>query len=355
MNIASLEVRNLRVIREARIEPVAHINLIEGGNGAGKTSLLEAIFLLARGRTFRSSRYGSLVTAEARELSLKGQIVNGDDCGVVELVFGAGSRKRLLENGNLVPRMRDLRDRIQVRVVVENSQRLLEGEPAMRRLFLDWNLFHVEQHYARLRSTFRRILGQRNAWLRGGAPGSRVWDDAYIEVSEKITSLRERYVRELSNELQRLHRQQPEFPLLQTKLDQGWPPEKTLADALCSSFSQDIVRGYTRFGPARADLCVNVSGSTGIGSRGRAKVFVCLLQLAAQRIEHIRSQRNCVWLVDDLGAELDSRATFGMLDAFVGTGEQIFLTARERTEAMLSLGNREQCRVFHVEHGDFTL
>jgi DNA replication and repair protein RecF len=314
---------------------------------------LEAIFLLARGRSFRGARYGGLLTTNTQKLRLKGEIVEGEVRGALELVLGAG-RKRLFDNGKRVQRVRDLKDRIRVRAVAENSQRLLDGGPAIRRLFVDWNLFHVERDYMDLYSSFRRIFDQRNAWLRKGGSGLRVWDDAYIDLSEKVSLFRERYAMELSVELERLHRHQGAFPLLRATICRGWPAEKTLGDVLSASFRQDILRGFTRFGPARADLSINVSGSPGIGSRGQAKIVVCLLQLAAQRIEQERSQRSCVWLLDDLAAELDARSSFDILEAFVGTDAQIFLSCREKGVAEESIIGMDRCRMFHVEHGEFS-
>jgi DNA replication and repair protein RecF len=353
VNIVSLEIRNLRVIRRARIDPGPHVNFLIGGNGAGKTSFLEAIFLLARGRTFRSSRCGALLTTKMQKLSLKGHVEGENICGAVELVFVEG-RKQLFVNGRQVQRMRDLRDRIHVRVIAENSQRLLEGEPAIRRLFLDWNLFHVEHNYSNLHSSFRRTLDQRNAWLRKGGGGLRVWDDAYIDLSEKLTAVRERYTEELSEELAKLHGEQRNFPILSARLSKGWPPELALGDALSSSLFHDVRRGFTRFGPARADLRVSVGGSPGIGSRGQVKISVCLLQLAAQRVQQARSGRACVWLLDDLAAELDNYAFMEIFNAFVGADAQIFLSARQKLAIEESIIGRDHCRVFHVEHGKFS-
>lgn len=350
VRVSSLDIKNLRIIREARIEPAERVNWIIGGNGAGKTSLLEAVFLLARGRSFRNSRYGSLLTNGAQKLSLKGRVAGEDRRGTVELVFGSG-RKRLFENGHLVRRVRDIKDRIQVRVIAENSQGLLEGEPALRRLFLDWNLFHVEQSYADMHSSFRRILTQRNAWLRRGAAGPRVWDDAYIDLSEKITTIREKYVKELSHALEQLQQSHPVLPLVRTVLRRGWPDGKALGDVLSASFQQDLQRGYTRLGPARADLLVSINGLPGIGSRGQVKVAVCLIQLAAQNVGRERGNGPCVWLLDDLGAELDRFAVSRVWEAFLGAEEQIFVTDRDADTAFSSAKEIKHSQVFHVEHG----
>jgi len=281
---------------------------------------------------------------------VKGNILDDGVRGTVELVSEAG-RKRLFENGDLVRRARDLQERLQVRVIAENSQRLLEGEPALRRLFLDWNLFHVEQRYAELHSSFRRMLAQRNAWLRKGAPGPRVWDDGYIDLAERITTLRETYTRKLSFELDKLGQMYPTFPLVRTFLDRGWPAEKGLGDALSTSFRQDLQRGYTRFGPARADVCISVNGAAGIGSRGQVKVAVCLLQYAAENIDQERRKGACVWLLDDLRAELDASAAAALWEAFLNKDEQIFTTGRDAEAARAATGASRRSRVFLVEQG----
>jgi len=271
--------------------------------------------------------------------------------GTVKLVGGRG-RRRLFDNGNQVHRVRDLKDRIQVRVIAENAQGLLDGEPSVRRLFLDWNLFHVERGYADLHSAFRKILAQRNAWLRSGAHGPAIWDGAFIDLSEKISRIRNRYAEHLSVMLESLKRKHPRFPLLRVSVDRGWPSEKTLGDALSAAFGRDLQRGYTSVGPARADLQITIDGICGIGSRGQVKLAVCLIQYAAQSVVSERGAADaCVWLLDDLDAELDAKTTASLWDAFLDTKEQIFVTGRDQDAANLTTHGLPQARVFHVEHG----
>lgn len=353
MRISLLEINNLRVIRKLRIEPVAGVNWIVGGNGAGKTSLLEAIFLLARGRSFRSSRHGNLLRDGETGLSVKGTIIGDGKRGTIEMVASTGGRKRLLENGAPVRRVLDLKERIQVRILTENSQILLEGEPAIRRMFLDWNLFHVEHRYTDLYSSFRRVLGQRNAWLRSGALGSPVWDAEYIALSEKITSFRRRYVDLLSAEISSLNSRVPSQFKLEISLLAGWPEKQSCADAIKDGFLEDQRRGFTKYGPAKADLRVSVSGNARVGSRGQSKVAACLLQYAAQKVlEKREAHRSCIWLLDDLRAELDVLATENLWDLFLETQQQIFLTGRGRNSVLSAVGDGNRIPVFHVEHGD---
>lgn len=350
MRIVSLHIRNLRAISESFLEPGHDINWIVGLNGAGKTSLLEAIFIMARGRSFRSSRHGPLIRKIASELRISCRLHSHGVNRVLDFV-SAGGRSRLCNNNNVIRRGRDLGKQIQVRIVTENSQRLLEGQPDVRRLFLDWNLFHVEQSYADLLANFRRVLSQRNAWLRCGASGPPVWDEEYISLADKITEFRRLFVDRLQVELDSVDTAALRVPRLHLALRQGWPEDADLKNVLAASFLTDTRRGFTRFGPARGDLLAQFDGIPGVGSRGQSKIAVILLQLGAQKVLESHSDASCIWLLDDLRAELDSERYSAIWRLFVETQRQIFVTSLEDPGLSGRPLFAESVKMFHVEHG----
>jgi DNA replication and repair protein RecF len=350
LHLETLEISRLRNISRLFLQPDGRFNWITGGNGAGKTTLLEAIYLLARGRSFRGAKHGNIVQVGQPDARIAGRFNFGEG-RFVRIDF---SRNRSLSTGvtntNGVV-WTGAQERPPVRVVGENAQRLLESGPEIRRLFLDWNLFHVEQSYGPALKRFRRILQQRNAWLKAGGAGCPVWDEPFLETSEEVTAARSRYVESLQQEMTKVCSESAgRVTPMAVRLDQGWPPRLPLADALRTFRAKDVERGYTFYGPSRADLVIDGMGVGRLGSRGQLKLAVCMVQIAADRLAKARGLPGSIWLLDDFPAELDSDAQRCLLRLFSRCKSQIFGTAIQFNHALLG-GAEGGGRVFHVERG----
>ncbi len=242
-----------------------------------------------------------------------------------------------------------------VRVVGENAQKLLESGPEIRRLFMDWNLFHVEQSYGSALKRFRRVLQQRNAWLKGGGGGRPVWDEPFVNSSEEVTTARFRYVESLQREMigARSDLEDRVGPMA-IRLDQGWPTNSGLADLLRTHRAQDVERGFTFYGPSRADLVIKGMGGGRFGSRGQLKRAVCMVQIAADRVARSRGGARTIWLLDDFPAELDGDSQHALLGVLSASKSQIFGTAIQFDLDRMSGANGD-ARVFHVERGQLAV
>ncbi|MBS0389274.1 MAG: DNA replication/repair protein RecF, partial [Proteobacteria bacterium] len=165
MSLLALEVEGLRCLTKTRLELHPHVNLVTGANGAGKTSLLEAIYLLGRGRSFRTRLTERLIAHEARSLHVFGQT---DDPNYPALGFGfdrqEGLRARVA--GRDVKSLAELTVAFPVQVVDPGIHRLVEEGPAYRRRWLDWGVFHVEPGFVGAWTDYARNLKQRNAALK---------------------------------------------------------------------------------------------------------------------------------------------------------------------------------------------
>lgn len=349
--LVSLRVRNLRNLRRINLglgESQLRV-LVTGPNGAGKTTLLEAVYLLARGRSFRGRKAGSLTTDGERRTLVEGCVRREGASNESVLVFersGRGSVRRLdgVAMGSLAPRESPLR----VKLVGENPQALLEGEPTLRRGLLDWNVFHVEHQLGQLRAELRRVLAQRNAALRSGGGGAAsLWDPAFLDLSDRITSKRIAFVHHWRAHLLSLARDFPFLDGCDLIFERGWSMDQDLLDILVRTRTVDIQRGQTLAGPHRADLRITRDGAPLRLSRGQAKIVVCLLQLAAERVHRAAGLAPSLWLLDDLDAELDSATAERIWVLFEDLDAQRF-TTRLMPEPV---GITDQDAMFHVEHG----
>ncbi len=350
MPLSQVRIQSFRCLAAVEFELDAQCNYLFGRNGAGKTSLLEAIYLLGRGRSFRTRQNKRLIRHGDSEFSLYGEV---DDEGLkhrVGVVYGAEGR-RLRLDGEPVSGMATLAQILPVHVIEPNIHRLIEGGPSERRRFLDWGVFHVEPSYLDSWRRYRRVLGQRNAALKQ-RQGARIWDEGFIEAATAVNAARTRYAEKLQAALAGLGEK-----LLGSSVEidyrSGWRSGVSLADALNTSKKKDRTFGLTHVGPHRADVVVNM-GARGVReevSRGQQKLVVAALILAQIRVSAADRKDGGVLLVDDPAAELDQTALAGLLAALEGLPAQLVLTGLSEAR----LAPSRDFPVFHVEQGTVTL
>lgn len=179
--IERLRISGLRNLTSVDVRFPACTAWLVGDNGAGKTSLLEAVYLLSRGASFRGRRFGPLVSRGAVGARVEAWLTDSTGSWTRRLVIP--SRGGTQSSGRS----------FYVRLIGASMQLLLEGEPELRRRFIDWNMFHVEPRFESVRARYRRVAAQRNAWLKGGGGGKAVWDWEYASVLTEIATLRSQF------------------------------------------------------------------------------------------------------------------------------------------------------------------
>ncbi|MCK7575546.1 MAG: AAA family ATPase [Chromatiales bacterium] len=256
--LRSLRIESLRNIRRLDLALDTRTLLLTGANGAGKTSVLEAIYLLARGRSFRGTKAGPLTTQGESYTRIEG-VYQPSDRDAVRLRYvkeGATASRDIQpplwpESGGA-----DWRSPLQVKLVGENAQILLDGEPSLRRRFLDWNVFHVEQRFAQIHKDFTRVLMQRNAAIRSGGGRHGLWDRSFIDLAESMNRRRALFHAEWRACFLELGEGYPFLRAADLHYRRGWPDGRDLGETLASLADQELARGYTLAGPSRADFRV---------------------------------------------------------------------------------------------------
>ncbi|MCD9085185.1 DNA replication/repair protein RecF [Stenotrophomonas sp. SY1] len=360
MHIVRVALNHVRRFDSVEFSPLPGINLITGANGAGKTSLLEALHLMAYGRSFRGRVRDGLVQkgAENLDVFVEWQEQPGGDGSGVNRKAGmrhSGHAWKGRLDGEDVPQLGTLCAALAVVTFEPGSHALVSGGSEPRRRFIDWGLFHVEPDFLPLWRRYTRALKQRNALLKAGAPGKQLdaWDWELAEAGTPLTSRRQQYLERLQERAVAIAAElAPGLELQTLELQPGWRRhEMPLADALLLARDRDRTAGYTSVGPHRADWSVGFAQIPGRDalSRGQAKLtaLACLLaqadDYAAQRGEWP------VIALDDLGSELDRNHQQRVLQHLGATPAQVFITATEIPAAL-----QEQLRpaaMFHVEHG----
>jgi DNA replication and repair protein RecF len=345
-----LEIEGLRNIQTGELRLDGCCGLVTGGNGAGKTTVLEAAYLLARGRSFRGRRAGDLTTAGALRTRVRGRVAEGETRSewLFERTGRVGAR---WIDAIPVTELADGGHRFSVRLVGENAQQLLEGDPALRRRFLDWNMFHMEPGYAPALRRYRQVLEQRNAWLRQGARGRSAWDDEFVSAGEALDALRQRGVARVGASLRLLSKHHSDLVGAELVYSSGISRGRNLQDALRADRETERTLGYTRIGPHRADFGIARDGKALALSRGQQKAVVCLIQLACAAVQESLQGTVSVWLLDDLWGDMDGDSASALVALFLTGGCQCLFTmigaAVEVPPSLLP----PDTRLFHMERG----
>jgi DNA replication and repair protein RecF len=348
--VESFRVSGLRNVREAELALTGTSALICGANGAGKTTLLEGLYLLARGRTFRGRRAGDLTTNGLSETRVGGRVRLNP--GVADWLFWRSGRSSgRWVDGIVAGECRDLRQRLTVRLVGENAQQLFEGEPGLRRRFLDWNFSHMDSAYDAVLCRFRQVLEQRNAWLRQGGRGRRVWDEELLAAGGRLDLLRQQGLGRINLCFMDLARRFPNLSGVELDYLSGIPRGKSFQDALFADGPGERLVGYTRVGPQRADFRLSRGGRAVVLSRGQQKGVVCLIQLACGAVQESLSGIGEVWLLDDLWGDLDQESVSLLLPMFLERGRQCVLTRIGSDTGTTGKLLPSDTKLFHVEQG----
>ena len=327
--LTQLRVRNFRALKALDLTPDRRANLISGHNGAGKTSLLECIFLLSRGRSFRGGDIRQLVGKGAAGASLSAVVAGSNGTREVGLAIrGRKLRGRL--DGEAGARRAELARCLPVLNLDASVMDLVDQGPERRRLLLNWVAFHVEPTFYSAWRKFRRSLKQRNASLREGARAGEVaaWDAQFCPAAEAMEALRRSIAESLRPRFRRISEKLLGLP---TDWDyyRGWPGERTLADALRESLAGDRKLGLTRFGPQRSDLVLRLEAGRAryLASRGQQKLLAASLMLASAELLAEAGVARPVLLADEPLVELDADHGGRLLNAMQSSGAQLFISA----------------------------
>lgn len=365
MEVTRLEIRQLRRFDSAQMRPAPGLNVITGDNGAGKSSVLEALHLMGYGKSFRGRVRDGLVRSgtDALEVFVEwSELANtgSETEGRLSHHRKAGLRHTGSEwtgrlDGADVSHLGELCAALAVVTFEPGSHALVTGGADGRRRYLDWGLFHVEPRFYPWWRRYARALKQRNALLKARPKDAQLdaWDAELADAGEPLTRFREEYAIELSSRFSALTGSL--VPSLgETRIDYvpGWRrDELPLADALLLARERDRQLGFTSVGPHRADWRIAFSGLPGREalSRGQAKL-TALAALLAQAT-HYRDLRGewPVIALDDLASELDREHQRRVLTLLLFNHAQVFLTGTELPSTLTEM--RTDLAVFHVEHG----
>jgi DNA replication and repair protein RecF len=340
---------HFRCLESVELALGPRFNLISGANASGKTSLLEALAYLGRGKSFRGASTATLTQHGKEDFVLFGEVERLQG----KINVGVRNGREGLEvriGGESASGAAALAEALPLQVIDPEVHNLIAGGPELRRRFLDWVAFHVEHDHLMIWRRFRRALKQRNAALkaRSSEAAIRSWNAEFLDLAGQLDDSRRR-VLELTTDSLEEHGQ----VLLETDLSfeyqQGWSREKSLEAALEGGIERDLQMGSTQAGPHRADIKISYDERQArkLVSRGQQKLLASAMILAATETAQAALEKPLLLLLDDPAAELDGDSIARLMAAVAALGCQVVATSLD-AEALVF---PEEPVMFHVEQG----
>ena len=356
MRLDRLRIQDLRCLHEVDLALEPGINVFVGANGAGKTSVLEAVFLLSHARSFRSGAREALLARDASRLSVFAEL---RQAGGRLLRLGLGreaSRWEARLEGEGAS-LGELIAECAVTCFEPGSHALIAGGAEERRRFLDWGVFHVEHAFLDGWRRYQRALKQRNSLLRTATePSSALyapWETELAGLADWIDGQRREYLERLRPILHVcVASLLPELGAPELRYRRGWAEDRDLREQLEAQRGRDLARGHTSLGAHRADwsLAFEHAPQREHLSRGQEKLAALGCMLAQARLYAVQHGDWPIICLDDLASELDEAHQTAVISQLAESGAQVLVTGTNLPGPLRGLPHR----LFHVEQGRLT-
>lgn len=369
MFLSRIELRNFRNYARQTADFSPRVNIFFGQNAQGKTNLLEAMYLLSVGKSFRTAQDRDLIRQQAAGFGVLGLFEGSEfplQPSTIEVAYD-GCRKLLRLNGVSMRRQADIVGMARVVLFAPEDLQLVKGGPVFRRQYLDLGLAQTSRKYRDNLFRYTSVLAQRNRWLRdysgkaGDLAALEAWTEQLVEYGSRVMQQRVEGIRMLDPIARHYHEQLSGSReslsvgyVAGTSAPSGSPDEHVscedyLRSALDSHQHAELIRGTTLAGPHRDDLLLSLDGQGELrlyGSQGQARTATLALKMAM--VEYMRRQTGDypLLLLDDVLSEFDDDRKTALLDTVVGV-TQTFITTT--TPRYFSPG--PDTRMFRVSEG----
>jgi len=330
---------NFRNYKSLSVNFDNRINIILGNNAQGKSNLLESIYLLSMGKSFRTIKDTEMIRFNEDFLRVKGVFIKKEEELSLEIIF-KNKEKRFKINGLESVKNADLLENAYIVVFSPEDIQIIKEEPERRRKYLDRELFLIRPLYFRDMSRYKKSLLQRNSILKEEFPDASmldVWDDNLIYYGLKIIRERKRFIEKLKIESREIYynicgrketfelRYEPNIEIS----DEINKQESSYKRILSESRGYDLSRKTTTRGPHKDDFSMFINGIDvrRFGSQGQQRTAALALKLAELMIIKEETGEEAIVILDDVLSELDKERQHFLIDSLFKS--QIFISAAE--------------------------
>ncbi len=339
MPVQSLSIQNFRNIQELHWELSPGLNVLEGDNAQGKTNLLEAVYYCANLKSFRTLEQESLIRHGETAARIHSSLIHEDLTYRLEISLSTDEKKILFQGKELTKRA-TLHESIRALVFTPDSTTLFRGSTTVRRRYFDHAISLHQPMYAKWLSRYQRILAQRNQQLGWGRRDEllETYNQQWAEHALEVMRMREEYLAELTPLWEKRF---SELSGNQWKLRPSWEGKlwniiprhsENLLQALQETAPEEARQRRTILGPHRDDFTVQFENHPvrEIASQGQQRLLVIALKLAEADLFQLQHQKSPIFLLDDLGSELDPHHQHLLLELLGDLKAQTILTTTQQ-------------------------
>ncbi|MCC6932741.1 MAG: DNA replication and repair protein RecF [Deltaproteobacteria bacterium] len=378
MFVKEIELNNFRLLENTKLSFSKKITILYGLNGQGKTSFLEAIYLLSHAKSFRTAKTKDLLswrlgTEQDVALKIGGRIETQDGDKLLSFSLHNG-QKVLSINNNNVQRFADFYGQLAIVAITPDDEEIITGQAATRRKFIDQLIASVSPVYIDNLLSYQRAVKNKNALLRSYKSLSLgeqeefkkqilVWNSSIIEHGLIIAKLRRHYVERLKPHFQRYHNfliqgeiiEKTEIEYESRFIKEGELLSiKDLEQSFDKYYLREIKLQSSLMGVHRDDLnfVINCGNGDNIArtaaSKGQVKTFILALKLACCEIikEENQNKEPPILLLDDIESELDEQRKASFFTLFSDLSSQIFIATTSKTPFLNGISEALEMNVY---------
>ncbi len=365
MYLKELKLMNFRNYKEQVLNFDRGFNFLIGNNAQGKTNLVEAIYMLSSGKSYRTLMDGELLRWGAQTLYIKGKLVVGDEERSIEIGI-RGKNKRIKVNGVQLDRRGELFGNLTTVIFSPDELKLVKEGPSHRRRFMDREIIQIKPAYYYVLVDYNKVLSQRNALLKSASAKDAkidtlaVWDKQLIEYGIRLIRDRRSFIKKLSDIARSIHSRitdgKENLEIAYRSCIGGIEdenPRLIYTKKLRDFRERDLKTGATNFGPHREDLSISINGidTRKYGSQGQQRTAALSMKLSEIELVRGETGRYPILILDDVMSELDPLRQSYILQNLDNV--QTFITC---THSMGPMKERyDMGKVFYVINGIITM
>lgn len=367
MYIERLELEHFRNYEKLKVDFNKHVNIIIGNNAQGKTNLVESIYLLAFGKSFRTSNDHELIKMNDKFTHVTGFVEKTERSTRIDFTYNVKLKKEIKVNEIPLKKLGELMGHFNVVIFSPEDLQLIKGTPAIRRRYIDKSIAQIFPNYYHLLVEYNKILKQRNNLLKqylmkGKDSLIDIFDEQLSSVGSKIMVYRLDFLKKLQIIANRVHfeisHKNEDLHInyvstyLPKNLEDSEVYDKIYEEMLInlrSKLDHDIRRGYTSVGPHRDDLSFLINNIEGkkFGSQGQVRTLALSLKLSEITIIKESLNESPILILDDVLSELD-HSRQNQLVKFI-SDIQTFITTTEINNILSE--NIEDAKIIQINNG----
>ena len=352
MQIKNIELTNFRNYKNLKLEFDKNLNIFLGHNAQGKTNLLESIFVLGMGKSFRTNSDKEMIFFNEDFAKVRANVIEDNNEDEIEIIY-QNEGKIIKLDGIKLQRTIDLLETVYIVAFSPEDLKIVKEGPDNRRKFLDRELCQIKPVYYSDLGNYKKVLKERNTLLREENCDKNlysVFNESLAEYGTRIVKERKLFIERLQKISEKIENEitsgsEKLVLSYETKINS----KEEFINILEENFEKDLYRGYTSFGPHKDDIKISVNDIDirTYGSQGQQRTAALSMKLAEIELIKQETGKDAVLLLDDVLSELDQNRQRYLINAMSGT--QVFITSTEIDDNLRVLLPEGLC--FKVDNG----